>query len=172
MALDYMNAAIAAGTDRAGMALASNTRTKVAGTNAAAGAITMVASGSTIGVIANGATDHEPDAGPIVTQYTRPPQLAALSYGCNLEFLPVREANQQKVLPMFTSKQYRAKAAKYAELLKAAIHPNEIREFQRLRRSFTDLADNEQWLTDNYDRTVHSPVEKPTELRKHRVLMC
>jgi len=57
---------------------------------------------------------------------------------------------------MFTSEQYRAKAAEYAELLKAASHPNEIREFQALKRSFTDLADNEQWLTDNYNRTVQA----------------
>ena len=37
---------------------------------------------------------------------------------------------------MFTAKQYRAKAAEYTELLKAASLPAEIREFRRLERSY------------------------------------
>lgn len=57
---------------------------------------------------------------------------------------------------MFTSKQYRAKAAEYTELVKTANPSNEVREFQKLERSFTVLADNEQWLTDNYDQTVRA----------------
>jgi hypothetical protein len=57
---------------------------------------------------------------------------------------------------MFTPKQYRAKAAEYAELVKTASNPNELREYQDLERSFTVLAENEQWMRDNYDKTVHA----------------
>ena len=57
---------------------------------------------------------------------------------------------------MFTSEQYRAKAAEYIELAKTANTPNEVREFERLERSFTELADNEQWVTDHHDHTLHA----------------
>ena len=33
-----------------------------------------------------------------------------------------------------------------------------MREFQKLERSFTALADNEQWLADNHDKAVHPPA--------------
>jgi len=56
---------------------------------------------------------------------------------------------------MFTPVQYRAKATEYARLVKTANSTDEVREFQALERSFTALADNEQWLTDNQARTVH-----------------
>lgn len=57
---------------------------------------------------------------------------------------------------MFTPQQYRAKAVEYRKLLKATSSPNEVREFQQLERSFTTLADNAQWLTDNRPNTVHA----------------
>jgi hypothetical protein len=57
---------------------------------------------------------------------------------------------------MFTSKQYRTKAAEYSELVKTASSPSEVRELQELERSFAVLADNEQWLSDNDDKTVHA----------------
>jgi hypothetical protein len=57
---------------------------------------------------------------------------------------------------MFTPEQFRAKAAEYVELGKTANSPHEMREFQKLERSFTTLADNEQWLTDNHHRTVRA----------------
>src|SRR5581483_5000454 len=60
-------------------------------------------------------------------------------------------------LAMFTPKQYRAKAAEYAELTKATTVPSELRELQKLEQRFTALADNEQWLTDNHESTVHRP---------------
>jgi len=59
---------------------------------------------------------------------------------------------------MFTSKQYRAKANEYCELAKRAKHPNQLRELRDLERSFTELADNPQWVIDNYDRTLHAAV--------------
>jgi hypothetical protein len=47
---------------------------------------------------------------------------------------------------MFTADQYRAKAIEYSKLLRTANGPNEVREYQRLERSFTELADNAQWV--------------------------
>ena len=47
---------------------------------------------------------------------------------------------------MFTAKQYRAKAAEYTELLKAASLPAETREFRRLEQSYLTLAENEEWM--------------------------
>jgi hypothetical protein len=56
---------------------------------------------------------------------------------------------------MFTPEQFRTKAAECSRLVKTANSPNEAREYQKLERSFSVLADNEQWLTDNQDKTVH-----------------
>ena len=59
---------------------------------------------------------------------------------------------------MFTIQQYRAKAAEYAEytdLARVASNPAEALEFQTLERSFTALADNEQWLADNQGKILH-----------------
>jgi len=63
---------------------------------------------------------------------------------------------------MFTADQYRAKAAESAESLKRTDVPSEIREFQRSKQSFSDLAQNEDWLADNFDkmigsRDIHAP---------------
>jgi uncharacterized membrane protein YeaQ/YmgE (transglycosylase-associated protein family) len=55
---------------------------------------------------------------------------------------------------MFTAEQYRAKAIEYSNLVGIANSPNEVSEFQRLERSFTELADNAQWMTDNHNKTV------------------
>jgi hypothetical protein len=57
---------------------------------------------------------------------------------------------------MFTVEQYRARAIEYSQLLKIANDPNEVHEYQRLHRSFTELADNAQWAADNHDKTVHA----------------
>jgi hypothetical protein len=56
---------------------------------------------------------------------------------------------------MFKSQQYRAKAAKYDELIKGSIDPDEIRRFQELQDRFASLADDEQGLADEYDNAVH-----------------
>jgi hypothetical protein len=61
---------------------------------------------------------------------------------------------------MFTPQQYRSKAAQYTDLAKTARNPNEVLEFQALERSFTVLADNEQWLADNHDKIIHSSSKK------------
>jgi hypothetical protein len=57
---------------------------------------------------------------------------------------------------MFTAEQYRNKAIEYSKLAEIANGPNEVREFQRLERSFVELADNAQWVTDNRNKMVHA----------------
>jgi hypothetical protein len=56
---------------------------------------------------------------------------------------------------MMTSQQSRARAAEFGELIKGANHSDAIRELQRQQRTFTELADNEDWLAGNLDKTVH-----------------
>lgn len=56
---------------------------------------------------------------------------------------------------MTTSQQFRARAVELEELIKRADHPDAIRELERQRRTMAELADNEGWLADNLDKTVH-----------------
>jgi hypothetical protein len=63
---------------------------------------------------------------------------------------------------MFTARQYRAKAIEYSNLVKIANGADELREYQRLERSFTELADNAQWAADNHSKTEHSRTEYAT----------
>ena len=86
---------------------------------------------------------------------------------------------------MFTAEQFRTKAAEYAELLKHTDSPDEIRDLNRLKESFTQLAKNEDWLASNFDRIVHAqdlvpqpqaaakPVDRKSvaEIEEH-VLRC
>ena len=53
---------------------------------------------------------------------------------------------------MPTAEQYRAKAAEYAERLRAARLPAEAREFRRLEQSYLTLAENEEWMADNREK--------------------
>jgi len=53
---------------------------------------------------------------------------------------------------MLTAEQYRAKAAKYTELLKAASLPAEVHGFRTLERSYLTLAENEEWMADNRNK--------------------
>src|ERR1043166_1940409 len=57
---------------------------------------------------------------------------------------------------MFAPERYRAKAAEYTARAKATDAPEEIREFEKRERALTMLADNEQWLADNREKTVHA----------------
>jgi hypothetical protein len=57
---------------------------------------------------------------------------------------------------MFTAKQFRAKAAESAESIKHTDVPSEIREFQRSKESFNALAENEDWLANNFDKIIRS----------------
>ena len=70
---------------------------------------------------------------------------------------------------MFTADQFRTKAAECAELSKTTEVPSEIREFQRSKRSFIDLAQNEDWLADNFDKMIQSrDVRKQDEAVRKR----
>ena len=55
---------------------------------------------------------------------------------------------------MTTPNQYRAHADKYSELIKGTDKPDEIREFKRLEHSFTELAENDDWMANNSNKTV------------------
>ena len=57
---------------------------------------------------------------------------------------------------MFTPERFRAKAAECGELAKTANRQGDAREFQWHEASYTVLADNEQWLADHYDQTLHT----------------
>jgi hypothetical protein len=57
---------------------------------------------------------------------------------------------------MFTAEEYRVKAAEYAEMLKQTDNPQEIRDLNRLKESFTLLAQNEDWLASNFDKIIHA----------------
>ena len=57
---------------------------------------------------------------------------------------------------MTTPDQYRAHADKYSELIKGTDKPDEIREFKRLEHTFNELAENEDWMVNNSNKTVHS----------------
>jgi hypothetical protein len=61
---------------------------------------------------------------------------------------------------MFTAEQYRAKAIEYSKLLRMANGSDETREYRRLERSFAELADNAQWLTDNQGKTAHAVMRE------------
>jgi len=71
---------------------------------------------------------------------------------------------------MFTADQYRAKAAESAEALKHTDVASEIRELQRSKKSFSDLAQNEDWLADNFDKMIRSRgITAPDELAGQRL---
>ena len=55
---------------------------------------------------------------------------------------------------MTTPSQYRAHADKYSELIKGTDKPDEIREFKRLEHTFNELAENDDWMANNLNKTV------------------
>ena len=57
---------------------------------------------------------------------------------------------------MFTSNHYRAKANEYVSLVSTSATPQEAHEYQQLQQSFDALANNEQWLADNDQKTLRS----------------
>jgi hypothetical protein len=76
---------------------------------------------------------------------------------------------------MFTSKDYRARAAEFGELAKTG-DPEKSAEFRKRERSFTSLADNEEWLAQNFEKTLHGsePDREAGTLAatEERVLRC
>ena len=56
---------------------------------------------------------------------------------------------------MFTAEQYRAKAAEFrARLTDTLRSPNETKEFRDLEQTYTKLAENEEWMDVNIDKTM------------------
>ena len=64
---------------------------------------------------------------------------------------------------MFTAKQFRLKAAEFAESLKHTDVPSEIRRLERAKDSFAALAENEDWLATNFDKIIHSQSTPPAD---------
>jgi len=62
---------------------------------------------------------------------------------------------------MFTPKEYRAKAAEYGEMAKTTNIPEESRQFRKREQNFTVLANNEEWLADNFEKTLHASDHDP-----------
>ena len=57
---------------------------------------------------------------------------------------------------MFTAEHFRTKVAESAESIKNTDVPSEIHKFERSMKSFGLLAQNEDWLADNFDKMIHS----------------
>ena len=55
---------------------------------------------------------------------------------------------------MFTPGEFRKKALGYGDLVKTAVAPEQKLRFEALEQSFTQLANNEQWLADNHSKTI------------------
>src|ERR1700756_3675875 len=74
----------------------------------------------------------------------------------------------QGEMPMFTAQDFRVKATESGGSLKNSNVPSEIRKFKQSMESFGQLARNEDWLADNFDKMIRSqdalskdePVEK------------
>jgi hypothetical protein len=78
---------------------------------------------------------------------------------------------------MFKSTQCRAKASEYGDLASTSTERDQKRDFQKLEQIFTLLADNEQWLADNYHATVAgTEQDQPNGLtladEEERILRC
>ena len=86
---------------------------------------------------------------------------------------------------MFTAEQFRAKSAESAESIQNTEVLSEIRKLQRSTESFRLLAQNEDWLADNFDKMIRSQdvvsEDEPTGKRldsmavaeiEERILRC
>jgi hypothetical protein len=60
---------------------------------------------------------------------------------------------------MFAPGDYRKRALDYGAQAKTADNPDARTRLHALEQSFRQLADNEQWLADNHDRTIRSEHE-------------
>jgi hypothetical protein len=64
---------------------------------------------------------------------------------------------------MFSSERYRAKAAEYKKRGEQADAPDKIRALKDLEQSFSELAENEEWMQRNSDKIVHSQPKDQEE---------
>jgi hypothetical protein len=63
---------------------------------------------------------------------------------------------------MFSLKRYRSKAAEYVELGRKTDAPKDLDELKAMERSFTTLADNEDWLAHNSKSMVRAEDQEGT----------
>ena len=56
---------------------------------------------------------------------------------------------------MFNSKDYRAKAAEYQNRARTPDNADEIREYGKLERTLSELADNAAWMEQNPEKRIH-----------------
>jgi hypothetical protein len=63
---------------------------------------------------------------------------------------------------MFKAEHFRTKLAESAELMKNTDAPSEVRKLEQSMKSFRHLAQNEDWLADNFDKMIHSQ-DAPSE---------
>ena len=76
---------------------------------------------------------------------------------------------------MFTSEQYRTKAAECSAILNATPHsPKEISELRNLEQSYNALAENEEWIAVNLDKTIQRRKNRDdhTALEEEQILKC
>jgi hypothetical protein len=64
---------------------------------------------------------------------------------------------------MFKTQHYREKAAQQGERAKTTAVPREMHEFKKMEHMFNVLANNEEWLADNFDKTLQSPPDAPID---------
>jgi hypothetical protein len=65
---------------------------------------------------------------------------------------------------MISAEQYRKKAAEFAKLSDQASTPDEKQALRDRQHSQDTLADNQDWLTDNFERTLHAPDQAETDV--------
>ena len=66
-------------------------------------------------------------------------------------------------VPCSRQSNFAQKLRNSAESLKHTDVPSEIREFQRSKESFSALAENEDWLANNFDKIIHSQGAPPED---------
>jgi hypothetical protein len=70
---------------------------------------------------------------------------------------------------MFSAEQYRAKAAAFRALhIITARSPNATSELRNLVQTYTLLAENEEWMAANIDKTVQRRKKQPYRPRRGR----
>jgi hypothetical protein len=78
---------------------------------------------------------------------------------------------------MFTAEQYRAKAAEFRALLADPTRSlSEMTEFRDLERTYTTLAENEEWMTIHIDQTVQRRKDRESRTaladEEDQILKC
>ena len=78
---------------------------------------------------------------------------------------------------MFTAEQYRAKAAEFKALLtNRPRSPNETKEFRDLEQTYTRLAEYEEWMAVNLDKTIQQRENydnsAPLAEEEEQILKC